>query len=85
MESQSTTLTAASWRNTPLLTVHEIALWARVHPKTVYRWIAAGRLHAIQFGRRTYRVPEPVVVEFLNKIGYSYLVRPGKGDREADT
>ena len=57
-----------------LLTVAEIASWARVHPKTVYRWIHDGKLPAIQFGLRTYRVPENAVVEYLRQIGYGEMV-----------
>jgi len=53
-----------------LLTVLEVAEWARVHPKTVYRWIREGRLEAIQFGPRTFRVPEDAITQFLRQTGY---------------
>lgn len=59
------------WNARNLLTVLEVAEWARVHPKTVYRWIKDGRLEAIQFGPRTFRIPEDAVGKFLNKNGYS--------------
>ena len=52
--------------------------WARVHPKTVYRWIHDGRLNAFQLGRRTYRVPEPEVRRFLKSIGFAELLPPTK-------
>jgi len=54
--------------------VLEVAEWARVHPKTVYRWIKDGRLEAIQFGPRTFRIPEDAIGKFLNKNGYSKIV-----------
>ena len=81
METQtSAPLLVGTWNARNLLTVVELAEWARVHPKTVYRWIREGRLEAIQFGPRTFRVPEvtcppkPGPVYKLGsgqKIGYS--------------
>ena len=59
-----------TWNARNLLTVLEVAEWARIHPKTVYRWIREGRLEAIQFGPRTFRVPEDAIGKFLNKNGY---------------
>ena len=56
-----------TWNARNLLTVPEVAEWARVHPKTVYRWIREGRLEAIQFGPRTFRVPEDAIGKLLNK------------------
>ena len=63
-----------------MLTVFEVAEWARVHPKTVYRWIKDGRLEAIQFGPRTFRIPEDAIGKFLNKNGYNKSV----ADRKAN-
>ncbi|MFZ6028304.1 MAG: helix-turn-helix domain-containing protein [Chloroflexota bacterium] len=57
------------WASMHLLTIAEIAKWARVHPKTVYRWIKEGKLPAIQLGKRTYRVPESMVASYLYQIG----------------
>ncbi len=54
-----------TWNARNLLTVLEVAEWARV-----YRWIREGRLEAIQFGPRTFRVPEDAIGKFLNKNGY---------------
>ncbi len=49
METQtSTSPLIGTWNARNLLTVLEVAEWARVHPKTVYRWIKDG-LEAIQF------------------------------------
>ncbi len=62
---------ASTWNARNLLTVPEVAEWARVHPKTVYRWIRTGRLEAIQFGPRTFRVPEDAIHKLLHKTGNS--------------
>ncbi len=82
METKSTNFQTKTWNSRILLTVPEVAGWARVHPKTVYRWINDGKLEAIQFGPRTYRIPEDAVRKFLRKLGYANLVMPsGKGGK----
>jgi excisionase family DNA binding protein len=73
MENQTLSLIPGTWNARNLLTVPEVAEWARVHPKTVYRWIKEGRLEAIQFGPRTYRIPEDAVSQFLHQVGYANL------------
>ena len=79
-----TTQTASSpldtWNAQNLLTVLEVAEWARVHPKTVYRWIKDGKLEAIQFGPRTFRIPEDAIGKFLNKNGYNKSVADRKSN-----
>ena len=70
METQTSPSLVGTWNARNLLTVPEVAEWARVHPKTVYRWIREGRLEAIQFGPRTFRVPEDAIVQFLRQAGY---------------
>ncbi len=62
------------WMKVELLTVPEVAQWAKVSTKTVYRWIAEGKIEAIRFGSRTYRIPEPSVKNLLREQGYTYLV-----------
>ncbi len=69
MITQSLHSPPSTWNARNLLTVPEVAEWARVHPKTVYRWIRDGKLEAIQFGPRTFRVPEDAIGNFLNKSG----------------
>jgi excisionase family DNA binding protein len=82
MENQTLSLLPGTWNARNLLTVPEVAEWARVHPKTVYRWIKEGRLEAIQFGPRTYRIPEDAVGQFLKQVGYTNLPSlPGKNGR----
>jgi excisionase family DNA binding protein len=73
MENQTLSLLPGTWNARNLLTVPEVAEWARVHPKTVYRWIKEGRLEAIQFGPRTFRIPEDAVSQFLRQVGYTNL------------
>jgi excisionase family DNA binding protein len=55
------------------LTVAQVARWARVSTKTVYRWIESGKLPAIKFGERTYRIPTRSVIDYLKSAGYSDL------------
>ena len=69
METQISPQLLGTWNSRNLLTVPEVAEWARVHPKTVYRWIREGRLEAIQFGPRTFRIPEDAVSQFLRIDG----------------
>jgi excisionase family DNA binding protein len=75
-------LSYEAWATMHLMTVAEVAGWARVHPKTVYRWIKDGKLPAIQLGSRTYRVPEPIVATYLNQIGLGSLPRPNGNGQE---
>lgn len=59
------------------LTVEEVAKWATISTKTVYRWIAAGKLTAVKFGDRTYRIPEQAVIDLLNEQDLAeYLLTP---------
>ena len=71
MTTQSTHPPPGTWNARNLLTVSEVAEWARVHPKTVYRWIKDRKLEVIQFGRRTFRVPEYSIIKFLREVGYN--------------
>lgn len=56
------------------LTVAQVAKWARVSTKTVYRWIEAKKIPAIKFGKRTYRIPTRTVIEYLKSAGYADLI-----------
>jgi len=62
------------WMRVPLLTVNEVAEWAKVSTKTVYRWIEGGRLEAIRLGKHTYRIPLPALERYLRELGYSTLL-----------
>ncbi|HEY5728857.1 MAG TPA: helix-turn-helix domain-containing protein [Anaerolineales bacterium] len=57
-----------------LLTIQEVADWAKVSTKTVYRWIADNKIPAIRLGNRTYRIPEKAIIEYLRKFGYDHLL-----------
>jgi excisionase family DNA binding protein len=69
MITQATHPIPGTWNARNLLTIPEVAEWARVHRKTVYRWIRDGKLEAIQFGPRIFRVPEDAIGKFLHKSG----------------
>jgi excisionase family DNA binding protein len=71
MTTESTYPPPGTWNARNLLTVSEVAEWARIHPKTVYRWIKDGKLEAIQFGPRTFRVSEDALSRFMRETGYS--------------
>lgn len=72
-----------TWSARNLLTVIEVAEWARVHPKTVYRWIREGKLEAIQLGPRTFRVPEDAIGPFLHQAGSeNQPVKSGSDSRQ---
>ena len=85
MENQTISSQLGTWNARNLLTVPEVAKWARVHPKTVYRWIKEGRLEAIQFGPRTFRIPEDAVRQFLRQVENSDIPslarKNGRGQR----
>lgn len=57
-----------------LLTIQEVAEWAKVSTKTVYRWISDNKIPAIRLGNRTYRIPEKVMIDFLRQNGYDHLL-----------
>ena len=57
-----------------LLTIQEVADWAKVSTKTVYRWIADDKIPAIRLGNRTYRIPEKAIFDYLKQIGYDHLI-----------
>jgi excisionase family DNA binding protein len=57
-----------------LLTIQEVADWAKVSTKTVYRWIADNKMPAIRLGNRTYRIPEKAIIDFLKQNGYDHLL-----------
>lgn len=57
-----------------LLTIQEVADWAKVSTKTVYRWISDNKIPAIRLGNRTYRIPEKAIIDYLRQMGYEHLV-----------
>ena len=57
-----------------LLTIPQVAEWARVSTKTIYRWIESGKIPVVKFGERTYRIPAGAVIEQLKQAGYENLL-----------
>jgi excisionase family DNA binding protein len=51
---------------TKFLTVAVVADMLRVSRMTVYRWVHAGELPAVRFGR-SFRVPEQAVAQFMEQ------------------
>ena len=62
------------------LTVAEVAELCRVSRMTVYRWVHAGDLPAVRFGK-SFRVPYAAAQEFLNggQFGAEYSEDDGTG------
>jgi excisionase family DNA binding protein len=70
-----------------LLTIQEVADWAKVSTKTVYRWISDNKIPAIRLGNRTYRIPEKSIIDFLRQNGYDHLLpncRPSGHRRQSN-
>lgn len=63
-----------------LLTISQVAEWARVSTKTIYRWIESGKIPVVKFGQRTYRIPAGAVIEQLKQAGYENLVGLGRDE-----
>ena len=57
-----------------LLTIQEVADWAKVSTKTIYRWIADNKIPAIRLGNRAYRIPEKAIIDYLKQNGYDHLL-----------
>ncbi len=57
-----------------LLTIQQVAQWAKVSTKSIYRWIESGKIPVVKFGERTYRIPARAVIAQLKASGYNHLV-----------
>lgn len=68
MTTQSTHLPPDTWNARNLLTVLEVAEWARVHPKTVYRWIQTedGFLAGMKQDVQADETQEKVSLEYID-------------------
>ena len=63
-----------------LLTIPQVAEWAKVSTKTIYRWIESGKIPVVKFGDRTYRIPAGAVIEQLKQAGYDSLIGLNRKD-----
>ncbi len=61
-----------------LLTIPQVAKWARVSTKTIYRWIEGGKIPVVRFGQRTYRIPAGAVIQQLKQAGYEDVLNPSR-------
>lgn len=50
-----------------ILTVEDVAKVMKVSLRTVYRWISSGDLRTARIGRKTYRVFESDLVQFVRE------------------
>ena len=57
-----------------LLTIQQVATWAKVSTKSIYRWIEAGKIPVVKIGKRTYRIPARAVIAQLKAGGYELVV-----------
>lgn len=64
----------SNWMKSKLLTVPQVAKWAKVSSKTIYRWIQNQNIRALRLGNRTYRIPEEDIVNLLKNQGLEYLL-----------
>lgn len=67
---------------TKFLTVAEVAQMLRVSRMTVYRWIHAGDMPAVRFGR-SFRVPQQAVEVFMQEAMLSGGFQTEDDDRAA--
>ncbi|WP_062381745.1 helix-turn-helix domain-containing protein [Demequina pelophila] len=72
---------ADSPQRTSFMTVNEVAQMVRVSRMTVYRWIHAGELPAVRFGR-SFRVPQQAVEHFMEQAAMAG-VRYHEDDEQA--
>jgi excisionase family DNA binding protein len=52
-----------------LLTIQEVANWAKVSTKTIYGWISDNKIPAIRLSNRTYRIPEQAIIDYVKQNG----------------
>ncbi len=57
-----------------LLTIQQVAKWAKVSTKSIYRWIEAGKIPVVKIGQRTYRIPARAVIAQLKADGYELVI-----------
>ena len=55
------------------LTIQQVAKWARVSTKSIYRWIESREVPVVKFAERTYRIPTTAMITQLRASGYDHL------------
>lgn len=63
---------------TTFMTVAEVADMLRVSRMTVYRWVHAGDLPAVRFGR-SFRVPASAVEQFMEQATFDSITDEDDG------
>jgi excisionase family DNA binding protein len=63
-----------------LLTIQQVATWAKVSTKSIYRWIEAGKIPVVKIGKRTYRITARAVIAQLKAGGDELVVPENKQD-----
>lgn len=69
---------------TTFLTVAEVADMLRVSRMTVYRWVHAGDMPAVRFGR-SFRVPAAAVETFMEQAELNGGIQAQDGDQRSGT
>ena len=69
---------------TTFLTVAEVADMLRVSRMTVYRWVHAGDMPAVRFGR-SFRVPSAAVETFMEQAELAGGLEAEDDDRRSGT
>lgn len=69
---------------TTFLTVAEVAEMLRVSRMTVYRWVHAGDMPAVRFGR-SFRVPQSVIDQFMEEAAQRGGLPVEDDDRRSGT
>jgi excisionase family DNA binding protein len=67
----------------PLMTVADVAAFLQMEPKTVYKYVKAGILHAHQIGGRL-RFTRDDIARFVNAHARSWEFGAPLGQRELD-
>jgi hypothetical protein len=62
--------------NRTLYTLNEIAEWARLHPKSIKKWIEEENIQVVHLGRNKKRIREREISNYLNESGFEISISP---------